>query len=320
MKNSPLLDILIVGKDNSYGLTKDRILLEEALREAGFKGTIGYGKGKRRPLIDRLLRRKEAKVAIHIERVHPQWYAAASTHFLLPNQERFPLRQKGRLRKISWVMCKSRHAAERFGSLGANCFYTGFTAEDHADEAIRKDYGRFLHAAGSNLLKGTEAVLELWQKHPEWPVLTLVMKEHIAPKNLPANIKLISRFMPEEELLALQNACGIHLCPSSSEGWGHYIPEAMSCASLVITTDAPPMNEIANGHCALMVEVGAEEPRHLGTKYLVSHTSLEQAVEKAISMSTEEKAALGQRARARFLEIRAEFPQRLAEFLAAAGI
>ena len=40
----------------------------------------------------------------------------------------------------------------------------------------------------------------------------------------------------------------IHMCPSLIEGWGQYIDEGRRSKSVVVTLNAPPMNElIKNG-------------------------------------------------------------------------
>lgn len=310
-----MLDILIIGKDSKYGLTKDSLLLEEAVRTAGLPHVIGRADHKSRPLRERIFRTRRARIAIHVERVYPAWYSAADIHYLLPNQERFPRRQIGRLRHIDLVLCKSRHAVEVFEQEGARTFHLGFTSEDRASPATPKDFGAFVHIAGASTLKGTEAVLAAWQAHPEWPVLTLVMNARLAPPSVPDNVRLISEYLSDEDMRALQNSCGIHLCPSQAEGWGHYIAEAMSTGAVVITTDAPPMNELVDAGSGLLVDVASTTPRHLGTCFQVDQKSLEAAIIKVMEMNTEQKARIGAKARIAFDAIRTGFGQRLTTLL-----
>jgi len=314
-----MLDILIIGKDSKYGLTKDSQLLEEAIRAAGLPHAIGHADQKSRSFAERLFRTRRARIAIHVERVYPAWYSAADIHYLLPNQERFPRRQLGRLRHIDLVLCKSRHAVDVFSREGAKTFHLGFTSEDRAAASTSKDRDRFVHIAGASTLKGTEAVLAAWQAHPEWPELTLVMNARLAPASVPGNVRLISEYLGDEEMRALQNACGIHLCPSQAEGWGHYILEAMSCGAVVITTDAPPMNELVDAQSGLLVGVASSTPRHLGTCFKVDQAALEAAITRVMAMGVEEKAAIGAHARAGFDAIRSGFAERLRELLGSAG-
>lgn len=310
-----MFDILIIGKDSKYGLTKDSLLLEEAIRATGLPHVMGHADHKSRPFRERLLRTRRARIAIHIERVYPAWYSAADIHYLLPNQERFPRRHLRRLRHVDLVLCKSRHAVDVFSREGARTFHLGFTSEDRFAEAAPKDFSAFVHIAGASTLKGTEAVLAAWQAHPEWPELTLVMNAKLAPPTVPANVRLISTYLSDEDMRTLQNACGIHLCPSQAEGWGHYIVEAMSTGALVITTDAPPMNELVDAGSGLLVKVASSTPRHLGTCFKVDQAALEAAIIEAMTMEAERKADIGARARAGFDAIRSEFGDRLKELL-----
>lgn len=308
-------DWLLVARSNNYGLTQDAAILEAAIRRAG--RSCEFAERRTRGVIDRLMGRRRAERMLHIERAFPGWFSAARENWLIPNQERFPARHVRHLDRIDRVLAKTRHAEAIFSALGVPTTYLGFTSPDRRAPAIEKDWTRFLHLAGASTLKGTEDVLALWEAHPEWPLLVLVQKADNAPKRIPANVILRSGFMADEELRALQNGCGIHLCPSRSEGWGHHIVEALSVGALVITTDAPPMNEHVDAGCGLPVGVASSEPRHLGTSYHVDRDALEMAVEKAIALSESEKQRLGAAARSRFEAIDAGFRERMSSLMAA---
>ena len=52
-------------------------------------------------------------------------------------------------------------------------------------------------------------------KHPEW-----------FAEDLPPNLSLLTGTISNEAVAALLSSCGVHLCPSAREGFGHYINEA----------------------------------------------------------------------------------------------
>ncbi|MCS3902673.1 glycosyltransferase involved in cell wall biosynthesis [Methylohalomonas lacus] len=311
MKSKPAQpDVLIVGKANNYGLTKDTQLLEYALAQTGLM--TGRATTRQRGLIEALLRRRRARVVVHIERIHPRWLHAGDQHWLIPNQERFPRRHLGRLAGIDRVLAKTRHAEEIFQQAGARAVsYLGFTSEDCRDVSVEKDWQRFFHMAGANTLKGTEDLIDLWGAHPEWPELLLLQKADRAPKVLPANVRLEGGYLSGQALRYLQNGYGIHLCPSRSEGWGHHILEAMSTGALVLTTDAPPMNELVTADAGVRVGWARSQPRHLGHQYFVDRSALEAAIENLIAISDADKAALGSAARARYEAIDQAFHERV---------
>ncbi len=309
-----MIDNLVVARTNNYGVDRDTSLLSQAIRQAGF--SVGASPINGRRLLDRIVKRQSAKRIIHIERAFPNWFSAAGENVLIPNQERFPRRHIGRLKGIDRVLAKSRHAAGIFSDLGVATEYLGFTSPDRFDNGVEKDWRRFFHLAGGSTLKGTEDILALWARHPEWPELVIVQKARNAPARVPDNVRLISGYLEEGELNRLQNACGVHLCPSRSEGWGHYILEGMACGALVLTTDAPPMNEHVSEDCGLLVACARTEPRHLGTNYYVDPQALETAIEWALAATEAERAELGRRARGRYLQIDKDFRARIAEKLA----
>jgi glycosyltransferase involved in cell wall biosynthesis len=302
---------LILGRSNGVGLDRDASLLAAALRVSGVESKTPNLKSFR-ALISKDYR---ADLAFHLERVAPLWKRKAGIHFLIPNQERFPQRQLGRLRMIDHILCKSWHAVEVFSKHHPSVHFIGFTSEDRRKENVAPDYGRFFHLAGRSTLKNTWLLLELWEKHPEWPRLTLVQHPDNAPSSVPLNVELVSRYLPDSELRHLQNICGIHLCPSLSEGWGHYIAEAMSCAAVIVTTDAPPMNELATRGRGVLVPFLHSEPRHLGMNFHADPLALEKAIGDLIAMPQEEKQVLGLTARRWFEENARSFAGRIAHFL-----
>ncbi len=315
MSEHRVIDTLVVVKSNHYGLSQDATLLASALRAAGVEVAIAGISD--RPLMERIRGVRRARRIIHVERVFPQWLSAADVNVLVPNQERFPRRHVGRLRGVDLVLAKTREACRAFDGYGVKVEYLGFTSDDRFDPSVRKDWTRFLHLAGGSTLKGTEDVLALWSRHPEWPELVLVQKQENAPSSVPRNVRLITGYAEDAALRRLQNACGIHLCPSRSEGWGHNLVEGLSCGALVLTTDAPPMNEHVDADCGVLVPASRAEPRHLGTNHFADVGKLEQAIKALIAQDAGDKERKGTLARERYLDIDRRFRQRVADFLAA---
>jgi glycosyltransferase involved in cell wall biosynthesis len=285
--------LLIIGRKNGVGLDQDAALVGAALQADGWT-VRHHAPTDWRAL---LTPRAKADAVIHLERFFPLWKWRGARHYLIPNQERFPERHVGRLKSVDHVLCKSRHAEEIFAQLHSSVRFIGFTSPDRLLPGAGPDYSRFFHLAGRSTLKGTEGLLQLWLKHPEWPVLTLVQHPDNAPAIVPPNVRLISRHVSNDELQLLQNSCGVHLCPSLSEGWGHYIVEAMSCRAVTVTTDGPPMNELVGPGRGVLVAADRSEPRRLGRNFYVDTEALEKAVAGLIGASPAEKAAIGAAAR-----------------------
>jgi glycosyltransferase involved in cell wall biosynthesis len=311
--------IRIVGKQNRVGLDRDIEVVTSSIEAAGMATTFRHYR-------DRMWWRAvlpgpvSVPAQIFVERAFPRWRRSTGRSFLIPNQERFPTRHLRRLNSIDAIFAKTRHAAELFSRYHGSVVHTGFTSPDRKEEGVAKDWKRFLHLAGRSTVKGTDVILDIWNRHPEWPTLHLVQSTENAPKSTPSNVTLHSGYLDDRELQRLQNQCGIHLCPSRCEGWGHYIAEGLSCGAVVVTTDAPPMNELVTEGRGRLVPWDRSAPRHLGTCYYVSAPALEESIERLLQASEDHLARLGDAARRWFQEndarFRNEFPQLIETLLA----
>ena len=305
-KSSMPNKINIIARTNGVGLDRDVDLIHDTLTSAGHDVTVSHCRSIS-PLRTIFPGKPKFVANIFLERVFPRWFGTARQNLLIPNQERFPRRHLKHLKHIDRILCKSHHAEEIFAGLDYPSQYIGFTSSDLLDETIKPDYQSFFHLAGRSTLKGTETILDLWNKHPEWPLLTIVQCKDNAPDQVPANVKLITDYIPHEEIKKHLNSHGIHLCTSLSEGWGHYIVEAMSCRAVVITTDAPPMNELITPDRGVTVAYHHLEPRHLGTNFHIDPEKLEKNIQQLLLMPTEKKATLGDQARTWFVDNDAHF-------------
>src|SRR5690606_37592102 len=103
----------------------------------------------------------------------------------IPNQERYARRLVPLLSRMDHILCKTRHAEEIFSRLHPSVHYLGFTSEDRRKGGASPDFSRFFHLAGGSSLKGTATLLSLWERHPEWPELTLVQHRGDPPAHVP---------------------------------------------------------------------------------------------------------------------------------------
>lgn len=306
----------LIARSNGVGLDQDVDLIRKAALAGEHEVTFSHCRSLS-PFARWLPSRPKYDANLFLERIFPRWLKAAKTNILIPNQERFPTRHLGRLRHIDHVFCKSRHALEIFKTHHPSCHYIGFTSCDLNRPEVPRAPDGVLHLAGRSTLKGTETILALWRRHPDWPTLTLLQHLDNAPSEVPDNVNLITDYLSREHLITLINRNPIHLCPSRSEGWGHYIVEAMSCGAVVITTDAPPMNELVQEDRGLLVSVADREPRHLGTNFHVAPDSLEEAIDRALEMTSGQKDSIADSARDWFAQNDRQFQSRLTELLRA---
>lgn len=319
--------INLIARHNGVGLTRDLQLLAEALRSGGCDVTVtGIRRGKLtkwlRPwarratwAIRRIFLGRRASthdINVMLEHVWPDDVPFARTNVLIPNPEWLLPRDQLRLHRIDRILAKTRHAEALFRDLGHAVDYVGFSSVDRMIAETPRELA-FFHLAGRSGSKGTEPLLALWRRHPEWPRLTVVQSPHNASPGEPAaNIDHLIGYMDDATLQELQNRHRFHLCPSETEGYGHYLVEALSAGAVIITLDAPPMNELVPPDAGILVTPRATTGRqHLATTYFFDDEAMEVAIEKAIAMDEEVVREIGGAARARFLANEAAFAPRL---------
>lgn len=301
------------------GLAKDAELIREVLEGAGFtvldRHAAGYtfAERLRRGVLRYVGGKCQPRYALNIflEEIFPEWVTHARLNVLVPNQEWCRPGTFKQLRAMDAVFSKTRYAENIFSRLlPGKVRFVGFSSLDRYDSSVHKDFACFFHCAGQSEQKGTATLLGVWQKRLDWPTLTVIsQREELGLGIDTPNIRRLN-YLEDAELRRLQNSCGVHLCPSEAEGFGHYIVEAMGCGALVLTTDAPPMNELVSPERGLLVPFSGRKPQRLGFNFYVDELLLERAIDKIIEMQDSEKALAGARARAWFLAERTEFAER----------
>ncbi len=326
--------IQLLAYSNGVGNSRDIHLLAQPLRDLGHELTVTLvSRGARRSRRWRLLawwvRLRRAlgggaappyDLNLMLEHVWPGYLTLARRNVLVPNPEWFDRHDRRLLPLLDGLWAKTRYSQGLFEALGKPVSYTGFDSVDRCVATVARQ-ARFFHLAGKSRMKGTARLLALWSRHPEWPLLCVVLSRRLQAQ-LPVadNIQYRSEYLEDAQLAQLQNAHLFHLCTSETEGWGHYIPEALSTGAVVIATDAPPMNELVGPDRGLLVAAREHGRQHLAATYAFDEAALEAAVGQVLVLDGAQRQALGTSARAWFLANQQGFPERLRQALAASGV
>jgi hypothetical protein len=305
--------INVIVPDYHLGLRQSGRIVAEVLRGAGFAVDLIHGdyhddSGNLREKKSRLMRlgriwsrppllrqfmRHDAN--IFLERIHPEWFGLAHRQILIPNQEWFPGDKVPLLPEIDLVVCKSRHAEEIFSKIGCRTAFSSFTSPDCRRPHPEPKRREFL-LLGGIWPAVSDRVIRLWNRHPEWPALT-VAGQNTSERLHPPNVRLIKKYLPPEEKIVLQNTHLFHIAVTAAEGFGHKLNEAMSCGGLVIATDGAPMNELVQPDRGFLVRCERTTPKNLGTEFHYSEEELERAIGKCLRLASDEIERLAANAR-----------------------
>lgn len=249
-----------------------------------------------------------ADINIFLAQLKPEWFSFAKLNWFIPNPE-CCLATLEELKQFDLVLCKTNETLRLFKPICKEVYYLGFTSHDCLQSLQTKNFSEHLHVAGKSRMKGTENIFRAWQSHPKLPRLTVIKHRPMKRGSIiPRNLKLINKRISLDALSELQNKCGVHLCPSKTEGFGHYLMEAMSTGAVVITTDAPPMNEfVKDDRCR--VSYRSTGKKKYATTYTVDEKELAAVVKNLQKLPPEELQRIGQNNREEYLRRTIEFKQ-----------
>ena len=257
-----------------------------------------------------------ADVSIFLELLNDQLLNLSPKNWLIPNSEWWTPGWDEFLPRIDKILCKT-HDCYRIWSqkVGAErCVYTGFEALDYYDPRFIPEKN-FLHLAGVSITKNTQIVLEAWNKYrpPVDLILVTTKQNWLMEANLHHRITPVKR-IADSHIHHYLNSSLFHLMPSQYEGYGQALHEAMACGRIVLTTDAPPMNEFGTPKDLLIPSVRTET-KDQAEIHFVSPEGIIEAVEKALALTPKQIADYSKEARENFLKERDFFRAKFLELL-----
>lgn len=297
------LNIHLICYRNGVGLNRDIDLLTEELIKLGHHVTFV-------PSHDKTPKTK-ADINIFLDVVEEYFFPFAEKNYLIPNPE-WCFLSREQLAKFDLILCKTKEAERIFKPFNPRTIFIGFISKDCLNPSIRKNYKLPIHIAGASIQKGTKAAICTWINNPQFPPLFLLRhKSHFSYPETD-NIKISSDYLTDPALEVFQNGFGLHICPSETEGFGHYIGEAMSCENVIVTVDAPPMNEfILDKRC--LVKYSHQAPWRYATNFYVDPDHLDLVISNLLSLSEEDLREIGKKNRKIYLKNVQSFRKRLAQ-------
>ena len=243
------MKINIITNNNGYGLSQDYKILSFILKKKYKKLDIN--------LVNYYNYKSEiADINIFLEVVSNIHIQNAKYNILIPNQEWYHKSWINYLNKFDKIFLKTNYSFEVFKSFVSpeKLSYVSWKSNDRLINSVDKDYKKFIHICGKSEYRQTELILDCWEE--DYPHLLIIINKDYVKIDFKKqkNIEYIFDRVDDNKFDKLINEYGIHICCSETEGFGHYINEAKLCKSVVITTDANPMNELINSEIGFLVK------------------------------------------------------------------
>jgi hypothetical protein len=253
---------------------------------------------------------EEADVNIFIEVVNPSLFPYARKNIWIPNIEWTYRTWQPYLDMMDEIWVKTREAEDVFKSLTkTNVRNIGWTSIDKVcDQDMKKNYYKAIVPVGKNIYRHPRAIFQAYmrireenpQLYGRLPVLNVVFSPNHLDVKVPPSIEdkvvLKAEVMKEREYEDLLKECGLCICLSVAEGFGHAVNEAMSVGCNLILSPIRPFVEDLVGpnsegafFCSELARL--EQPECFGTVIDSQIASIVTSLEKYAALSFKEKRA-----------------------------
>ena len=313
MPSPPKTINIITNTINGHGLQRDAELVFALLDKMGHRPRLIHYESNYSGI------NYSAHTNIFMEVLVADMLNFSGNNIFIPNSEWFRIENgdEAYLPRINQVWCKTHDCYNIWNrKLNGRCVYTGFEGADYYNSSISQKEIRFLHLAGNSGTKNTEAVVDAWRQYKlPYPIDIVILNPAIRTLCVGVPNVTYHQRIAESHVQYFVNNAWFHLLPSQYEGYGQAIHEALSCGGLVLTTDAPPMNEFSGIPSVLRIPSSGTYIKSLATCHYVSPAGVRDAVERAVALTPENRAALSLEARNAFLTERDAFRQIFTELM-----
>lgn len=299
---------LVLPPSESIGLKNDVGIMSDTLEKIGFR-TMVTKRAWQKPVLSRPL------ITIFFEQVHTDLLNYSPVNLLFPNPEfSKPENCLNHLHKIDYIICKSKNTEAIFRNYHNAVYYTSFSSHDKYLPAEKTR--EFVHLPGKSTHKGTRRLIDLWNMNPDLPMLNIYNYSPDYSDSISAkNINYHRLFIDDQAYSEIQNRYLFHICPSETEGFGHYINEAKSTGAVIFTTDAPPMNELIDEQCGFLIKANADRKINLAVTYLFDQVDLARKLAAVVNLGSDTSNEMSAVARMSFLQNEEYFLLRLSHVI-----
>ena len=254
---------------------------------------------------------QEADVNIFLEVVNPSLFAYARRNIWIPNQEWTYKTWIPYMNMFDEIWVKTTEARECFNKASnykANVKYIGWSSIDKGwnPATVKKNYSKAIVPVGKNIFRNPKPIFQAYIRlkasepsiYSKLPVLYVIYSPaHInvySPPEISDKVILRGEVLPQDEYDELLKECGLCICLSAAEGFGHAVVEAMSVGCNLLLSPIKPFTEDIIGQIQPGVYYGevaatVEQPEHIGCLVDTSVTSIIEMLTEYIDVSIKTK-------------------------------
>lgn len=249
---------------------------------------------------------QEADVNIFIEKINPSLFSYAAKNIWIPNHEYTCRTWVPYMDKVNEIWVKTTEAERIIKDLTPTTVrYIGWTSLNKQTPSS-KNYFKAIVPLGNNSNREIDVLFKAYERiHStgpidfcKLPILHVVSSNSVeVPVSIADRVVLHDK-LSDEEYDSLLSECGVCICLSKAEGFGHGVNEAMASGCNIIVSSIPPFLEDIVGEAnpgAWFCKASETIPNtnFFGSLVTSDLDSLVLELQQYIDMSTEDKKAGG---------------------------
>lgn len=199
---------------------------------------------------------KEADVNFFVEVINPALFMYAAKNIWIPNPEWTYKTWEPYAKMVDEIWVKTHEAEKLFAEWTDKVRYIGWTSIDKVMPE-KKNFHKAIVPVGKNIWRNPKPIIQAYMRIQQTdpslfqalPELHIVHSpQHIAlpplPESVASKIVLHSEVMEEKAYDELLQECGLCICMSAAEGFGHAVNEAMSAGCVLMLSPIDPFREL----------------------------------------------------------------------------
>ena len=264
---------------------------------------------------------EEAEINVFFEVLNPSLFTYAAKNVWIPNAEWAYRSWSTYLANIDEVWCKTQEAVEVFSKLHANVKFIGWTSIAKGIPEM-KNFHKAVVITGKNIFRHPQIIVDAYASMDGTsglPELHVVYDGTRMKLDVPESLKNIVHAYPEtlreKQYTELVQECGLAICASGSEGFGHAVNEAASTGSILLLNEIPPFKEFGYETIWAKNEGSVPHPECYADLYKITSNSIVDALKEYLALTYKERKAMSDKNADLYVKRHSEWVESIKAFL-----
>lgn len=231
-----------------------------------------------------------AEMNFFIEVINPALFQCAAKNIWIPNPEWTYQTWEPYGRMVDEIWVKTHEAEKIFQNWDCKVRYIGWTSIDKV-QPEKKNYHKAIVPVGKNIWRSPKPIVQAYMRIQQTapsafaglPEVHIVYSpQHIQvppiPESVASKFKIHAEVLSEKDYDALLQECGLCICMSAAEGFGHAVNEAMSAGCVTMLSPIDAFRELTDNALWVSNSKMTPHPQCLGHLEDVEVGSLVEAI------------------------------------------